>query len=34
VYQGVPAPINLLVPPYTYLSDTRVLIGVDHQGAA
>lgn len=34
VYQGVPAPINLLVPPYTYLSDTRILVGVDHQGAA
>ena len=29
VYQGVPAPTNLVVPPYTYLSDTRVLVGVD-----
>jgi ubiquinol-cytochrome c reductase iron-sulfur subunit len=33
VYQGVPAPINLEVPPHSYLSDTRLLIGVD-QGAA
>lgn len=29
VYQGVPAPTNLLVPPHKYLSDTRVLIGDD-----
>lgn len=29
VYQGVPAPANLLVPPHKYLSDTRVLIGDD-----
>lgn len=29
VYQGVPAPTNLVVPPYTYLSDTQVLVGVD-----
>ncbi|HEV8646964.1 MAG TPA: ubiquinol-cytochrome c reductase iron-sulfur subunit, partial [Burkholderiales bacterium] len=27
VYKGVPAPTNLKVPPYTYLSDTRLLIG-------
>ncbi len=27
VFQGVPAPTNLVVPPYTYLSDTRILIG-------
>lgn len=27
VFQGVPAPTNLVVPPYTYLSDTRLLIG-------
>ena len=27
VYQSVPAPTNLVVPPYTYLSDTRILIG-------
>jgi ubiquinol-cytochrome c reductase iron-sulfur subunit len=29
VYKGVPAPVNLVVPPYTYLSDTRILIGQD-----
>jgi ubiquinol-cytochrome c reductase iron-sulfur subunit len=33
VYQGVPAPTNLVVPPYSYLTDTRILIGVN-QGAA
>jgi ubiquinol-cytochrome c reductase iron-sulfur subunit len=33
VFKGVPAPINLLVPPHMYLSDTRVLIGQD-EGAA
>ena len=33
VYSGVPAPKNLEVPPYTFLSDSRVLVGVD-QGAA
>ncbi len=27
VYSGVPAPTNLEVPPYRYLSDTRMLIG-------
>jgi ubiquinol-cytochrome c reductase iron-sulfur subunit len=27
VYKGVPAPVNLVVPPYTFLSDTRLLIG-------
>ncbi len=33
VYEGVPAPLNLVIPPHTYVSDSRVLIGVD-QGAA
>ncbi len=33
VYQGVPAPLNLVVPPHMYLADTRVLIGED-KGAA
>ncbi|MCB1657749.1 MAG: ubiquinol-cytochrome c reductase iron-sulfur subunit [Moraxellaceae bacterium] len=27
VYKGVPAPLNLEVPPYKYLSDSVVLIG-------
>ena len=29
VYAGVPAPINLEVPPHQYLSDDVILIGVD-----
>jgi ubiquinol-cytochrome c reductase iron-sulfur subunit len=33
VYQGSPAPINLEVPPYTYLSDNTLLIGDDKKGA-
>ncbi|MFN7085221.1 MAG: ubiquinol-cytochrome c reductase iron-sulfur subunit [Burkholderiales bacterium] len=27
VYRNVPAPTNLVVPPYHYLSDTKVVIG-------
>jgi ubiquinol-cytochrome c reductase iron-sulfur subunit len=33
VYKGVPAPVNLTVPPYTYLSETKILIGEDQKGA-
>jgi ubiquinol-cytochrome c reductase iron-sulfur subunit len=33
VYAGVPAPLNLVIPPYQYLSDTTLLIG-DDGGAA
>jgi ubiquinol-cytochrome c reductase iron-sulfur subunit len=33
VYKGSPAPINLEVPPYTYLSDSKILIGDDKKGA-
>jgi len=33
VYAGVPAPTNLVVPPHTYLNDTRVIIGVDQETA-
>lgn len=33
VFKGVPAPINLEVPPYAYLSDTRLIIGSDSKGA-
>lgn len=29
VYQGVPAPLNLQVPPHRYLSDTTIIIGED-----
>ena len=33
VYKGVPAPLNLVVPPYKFLSDSRVLIGDDSEAA-
>jgi ubiquinol-cytochrome c reductase iron-sulfur subunit len=33
VFKGVPAPINLQVPPYAYLSNTRLIIGTDKEGA-
>ncbi|HKK06186.1 MAG TPA: ubiquinol-cytochrome c reductase iron-sulfur subunit [Gammaproteobacteria bacterium] len=33
VFDGVPAPTNLVVPPYRYLTDTRIRVGED-QGAA
>ena len=33
VFKGVPAPINLEVPPYAYLSDTRLIVGSDTEGA-
>lgn len=29
VYKGVPAPLNLPVPPYKYVNDTVILIGED-----
>ncbi len=29
VFQNVPAPKNLEIPPYQYLSDTKILVGVD-----
>lgn len=33
VFKGMPAPVNLTVPPHTYLTDTRLLIGEDKKGA-
>ena len=33
VYKGVPAPTNLEVPPYSFLSDTRIIIGVGEEKA-
>jgi ubiquinol-cytochrome c reductase iron-sulfur subunit len=33
VYRGVPAPTNLVIPPYTFISDTRVLVGEDSEAA-
>lgn len=32
VFKGVPAPINLEVPPYTYLDDNTLLIGKEEMG--
>ncbi len=29
VYKGVPAPLNLAVPPYRFVSDDLILVGVD-----
>jgi ubiquinol-cytochrome c reductase iron-sulfur subunit len=29
VYAGVPAPTNLEIPPYQYLSETKILVGAD-----
>ncbi|MCY4044488.1 MAG: ubiquinol-cytochrome c reductase iron-sulfur subunit [Cellvibrionales bacterium] len=34
VYKAVPAPTNLDVPPYKYLSDTVILIGEDEEVSA
>ncbi len=34
VYQGVPAPMNLKVPPYKFLDDRHIVIGVNPEGAA
>ncbi len=34
VYTGVPAPTNLIVPPYYFQGDNRIVIGEDAQGAA
>jgi len=31
VFRGAPAPTNLTVPPYTFLSDTTLLIGEDQE---
>ena len=34
VFKGSPAPINLVVPPHKYISDSVVLIGADDKGVA
>jgi len=34
VYKGVPAPTNLVVPPYYFQGDNRIVIGENAQGAA
>lgn len=33
VFKGVPAPLNLLVPPYRYISDTEIIVGEDQKAA-
>ncbi|WP_372871573.1 ubiquinol-cytochrome c reductase iron-sulfur subunit [Shewanella sp.] len=33
VFQGVPAPLNLVIPPHKYLDDANVIIGVDGETA-
>lgn len=33
VYKSVPAPTNMVVPPHTYMSDNRLLIGSDSEGS-
>jgi ubiquinol-cytochrome c reductase iron-sulfur subunit len=34
VFKNKPAPDNLEVPPYQYLSDTRIVVGVDENNKA
>lgn len=34
VYKGVPAPTNLRIPPYSYIDDATLLIGVEQSGVA
>jgi len=34
VFKDVPAPDNLKVPPYKFVSDTLLMIGADPQGVA
>lgn len=34
VYKGVPAPRNMVVPPYRYLSESTIVIGEEEAGAA
>jgi len=34
VFKGVPAPKNMVVPPYHFVSDSMILVGVDPKGAA
>src|ERR1700681_3811493 len=33
VYKGVPAPTNMPVPPYRYVTDTRIVIGEEAKSA-
>jgi ubiquinol-cytochrome c reductase iron-sulfur subunit len=33
VYKGVPAPTNLRIPPYSFIDDSTLVIGVNPEGA-
>ena len=33
VYKGVPAPTNLRIPPYSFIDDSTLIIGVNPEGA-
>jgi len=33
VYKGVPAPTNLKIPPYSFIDDSTLIIGVNPEGA-
>ncbi|HAN55939.1 MAG TPA: ubiquinol-cytochrome c reductase iron-sulfur subunit [Betaproteobacteria bacterium] len=33
VYKDVPAPLNMVIPPHHYMSDTRILVGEGPKGA-
>jgi ubiquinol-cytochrome c reductase iron-sulfur subunit len=33
VYKGVPAPTNLRIPPYSFIDETTLIIGVNPEGA-
>ena len=33
VYKGVPAPTNLVIPPYRFLGDTRIVVGDEGKAA-
>lgn len=34
VFSGMPAPTNLRIPPYSFVNDNTLMIGVDTEGAA
>lgn len=34
VFQSVPAPTNLVIPPYHFVDDSTILVGVDPEGEA
>ncbi len=34
VFQGVPAPLNMVIPPYHFIDDTHIQIGVGPKGEA